>query len=38
MIRECQRYDLSSFKFPDQEMLMAGNIFYDCEFQVLKLI
>ena len=38
MIREYQRYDLSFFKFPDQELLMAGNFFYDCEFQVLKLI
>lgn len=30
--------DMSFFKYPDQELLMIGNIFSDREFQIIKLI
>jgi len=38
MIREYLRYDLSFFKYPDQELQMTGNTFSDREFQIIKLI
>jgi len=30
--------DLSFFRYPDEEMLMKGNIFTDREFEIIKLI
>ena len=30
--------DMSFFRYPDQELLMIGNIFSDREFQIIKLI
>jgi DNA-binding CsgD family transcriptional regulator len=30
--------DLSYFKYPDEEMLMTGNIFSDREFEIIRLI
>lgn len=30
--------DLSYFKYPDEEMLMMGNIFSDREFEIIKMI
>ena len=30
--------DLSYFRYPDEELLMTGNIFSDREFEIIKLI
>ncbi len=30
--------DLSLFKYPDEELLMIGNIFTDREFEIIRLI
>ena len=32
------RHDLSHFKYPDEELLMTGNIFTDREFEIIRLI
>ncbi len=30
--------DLSNFRYPDDEMLMKGNIFSGCEFEIIRQI
>jgi DNA-binding CsgD family transcriptional regulator len=31
-------YDLSLFRYPDEELLMMGNVFSEREFQIIKLV
>ena len=30
--------DLSYFRYPDEELLMTGNIFFDREFEIIKFV